>query len=118
MFGAHDELVRIARVFVVMDQSRDERCEDIETLETFYHLAVGHQVVQTLNRVENVRYTMVGVLFEVAHLKFACEIDEVLQRDVVQAEEILLLEDLECQELKRVLVEHRFEVERVESDGL
>jgi hypothetical protein len=38
---------------------------------------------------------MVGVLFEVAHLKFACEIDEVLKRDVVLAEEILLFENFE-----------------------
>ena len=64
------------------------------------------------------RYAMVRILFEVTHLKFACKIDEVLERDVVLAEEILLLEDFECEELKRVLVEQRFKVERVEGDSL
>ena len=61
---------------------------------------------------------MVRILFEVTHLKFACEIDKVLKRYVVLAEEILLLKDFECEELKGVLVEHRFKVERVEGDSL
>ena len=116
MLGLHNELIGVARVLVVVDQAGDEGAQEIVALQALDHITIAHQIVQPLHAVENVRYAMVRILFEVAHLELSRQRCKVLQWNVERIEEAVVLEDLESQELKGCLVEHSLETNRIELD--
>ena len=49
MFGPDHKLVVEARMFVVMDQTSDERSEDVVLFQSLFHFAIRHHVLQRLN---------------------------------------------------------------------
>ena len=77
VLSLHNELIRVARVLIVMDQTRDEGTEDIMLLQTLLHVAIDHEIVQSLHTIQNMRHTMVWIFFKVAHLELTSERSQV-----------------------------------------
>ena len=111
MLGSDHELVRVARMLVVVDQAGDEGGEVVMLLQTLLDTALLEEEVQTLQTVQDMDHVVVVILFEVAELHFCGEIAHGLELDVVQFEEVVVFEYLEGQELQTVLGHARLKVE-------
>ena len=111
MLGSDHELVRVARMLVVVDQAGDEGGEVVMLLQTLLDTALLEEEVQTLQTVQDMDHVVVVILFEVAELHFCSEIAHGLELDVVQFEEVVVFEYLEGQELQTVLGHARLKVE-------
>ena len=116
MLGLHNELIRVAWMLIIMDQTCDEGTKDIMLLKTLLHVAIDHEIVQSLHTIQDMCHTVIRVFFKVAHLELTCKRSQVFQRNVELIEEVVMPEDLEAQELQRVLIEHRFEYDCIELD--
>ena len=111
MLGSDHELVRVARMLVVVDKAGDEGGEVVMLLQTLLDTALLEEEVQTLQTVQDMDHVVVVILFEVAELHFCGEIAHGLELDVVQFEEVVVFEYLEGQELQTVLGHARLKVE-------
>ena len=55
--------------------------------------------MQALDTVKNVSDTVIRIVLKVAKRDLAREVDQVVERNVVQVKEVLGLENFECKEL-------------------
>ena len=110
MLGSDHELVRVARMLVVVDQAGDEGGEVVMLLQTLLDTALLQEEVKALQTVQDMDHVVVVILFEVAELHFCGEIAHGLELDVVQFEEVVVFEYLEGQELQTVLGHARLKV--------
>ena len=111
MLRSDDELVRVARMLVVVDQAGDEGSEVVMLLQALLDAALFQEEVQALQAVQDVNHVMVVILLEVSELHFCGEIAHGLELNVVQFEEVVVFEYLEGQELQTVLGHACLEVE-------
>ena len=118
MLCSDDELVRVAGMLVVMDQTGDEGGEVVMLLQALLDTTLLQEEVQALQTIQYMNHVVVVILLEVSELHFCGEIAHGLELNVVQFEEVVVFEYLEGQELQTVLRHSCLEVERVELDGL
>ena len=71
MLCSYDELVRIARMLIIMNDICNKNSEHVYLFELFLEITLAEQVVHGLQRVDNMHLAVIRVLLEVAlsHLK-------------------------------------------------
>ena len=101
-------------MLIVVNEACDHHTEHVVPFDVLVNVSIAHDEVHTLQAVQDVRDTVIRVVLKVAHLQLTCKVDEVVLWDVIEVEEVVVLEDLERQELKRVLIQDLLEVECIE----
>ena len=91
-------------MLIVVNKASDHHTKHVVPLDVLVNVSIAHDEVHTLQAVQDVRDTVIRIVLEVAHLQLTCEVDQVVLWDVIEVKEVVVLEDLECQELEGVLI--------------
>ena len=106
MFGSDHELVRVAGMLVVMNQTGYVRRVYVVLLQVFLHISIGHDELHSLHTVDHVVNIVILILLGVPELDLRKEVDQILKLQMVAFKDIQALEDLKCQEMKAIVHAH------------
>jgi len=106
MFCPYHKLICVTWMLIVVNHVGYKRSEDICGLEERAHVSSVHQEVHPLQTVNYVYLIMIRVVLEVTIGYLCREIDQALDREVVQVVEVVHVADLIHHELQAMTRDH------------
>ena len=65
MLCSYDKLIRVARMFIVMNNICNKYIEDINLLKLILEVALAEQIVHSLKRINDMELAVIRILLEV-----------------------------------------------------